>query len=145
MANILLYFGAGLDFSPLRMKRYKQFQIFVFVDALTKQQHYEPGTLGYEFSANRETFIASIAVKASKYDYKLIWIHGNELVFTNKERRLVYYIDTTVEDAIEDPKISDIMHTADFLHTRGFNPFMHGLTTEHLNPNRFKTISDLLC
>ena len=144
----LAYFGAGWDFKPIRdfgINRkgllaedgaYNKFNHFIFIDALPKLSHYEPGMSGYEKSKNKEALIKTLKNEALKYSMTLKKRTGNMLTFLseNKDIKIQYYINTTVEEALNDPIIRNKLNKVKWLHEEGFHPYAYGLKVGDL-PN----------
>ena len=101
----LLYFGAGWDFKPVSEPIYSKFNHFIFIDSLPKLSHYEPGMPGYEKSKNNEAFIKTLKKYALKHHLRLTNIKNNLLTFRSDKIKLEYYINTTVNEALDDPII----------------------------------------
>ena len=68
------YFGAGWDFSPVTNPIFEKFNHFIFIDALPKLSHYNPGQCGYEKSKNRRALLKTLRSEALKHDMKFISI-----------------------------------------------------------------------
>jgi len=132
MRNILFYFGAGWKFYPLRMKDYSWIDHFVFVDALPNLAYYTSDQAGYEKSKDRDSFIRAIVKEAKKKGFDQNDISDDHLIFGDKKGRLLdYYINTTVQNALDDPILNDLIKKAKWVHIQGFNPFINGLKVEH--------------
>ena len=64
----------------------------------------------------------------------MINIDNNLLTFKNNKINLEYYINTTVEDSLNDPDIRKKLNKAVWLHKDGFLPHQYGLKVGYL-PN----------
>ena len=146
----LVYWGSEFDMKPLSNPLFKSFNHFIFIDALPKLQHYKPHQVGYKYSKDREAFVKTIIRRATKKKYKLIRgrDEGNHLVFKNPDgKTLDYFINTTVEESLNDPVIKDMFKTVRWIHNEGFNPFSFGLTIELVNtlmPNTYRNLAALM-
>jgi len=125
--HTLLYFGAGWDFKPVSEPIYSKFNHFIFIDSLPKSSHYEPGIPGYEKSKNKEAFIKTLKKYALKHHLRLTNIKNNLLTFRSDKIKLEYYINTTVNEALDDPIIRKKINKAKWLHENGFYPYDFGL------------------
>ena len=130
----LLYFGSGWDFRPTSNPIHKKFDHFIFIDSLPKLAHYEPGMPGYEKSKDRTSFINTLKNGASRYGYVLSSMEDDPLTFINGKKKLEYYINTTVTEALDDPIIRKKINKAKWLHVKGFHPHSYGLKVGDL-PN----------
>ena len=101
----LVYFGAGWDIKSTNKQIFKKFNHFIFVDSLPKLSHYEPGMSGYEKSKDEDSLINTLKNNASRSGYKLRSIEGNLLTFIKGNKRIEYYMNTTVTAALDDPII----------------------------------------
>ena len=145
----LVYFGAGWDMQPLSKPLFKSFNHFIFIDALPKIPHYKPNQPnGYKHSKDRESFVNAITKGTSRRKYKVISDKGNHLVFENPEgKTLDYFINTTVEESLNNPVIRKMFETVRWIHVKGFYPFEYGLTTEIMNtlmPNMYQNLAALM-
>ena len=146
----LVYWGAGWDMKPLSKPIFKSFNHFIFIDALPKLPHHTPNQHGYKDSKDRESFVYAITRGTSRRKYKLISgrDEGNHLVFQNPEgKTLDYFINTTVEESLNDPMIRKMLKTVRWIHVAGFWPSEHGLTRELANtlmPNRYRNLAALM-
>ena len=125
--HTLLYFGAGWDFKPVSKSIFSKFNHFIYIDSLPKLSHYEPGMVGYEKSKNEEAFINTLKKEAVKYKLKLVNKRNNLLTFKSDKIKLEYYINTTVEEALENHNIRKKINKAIWLHEDGFYPYDFGL------------------
>ena len=123
----LLYFGAGWDFKPISDPTYTKFNHFIFIDALPKIPHYEPGMRGYEKSKDETSFINTLKKTATQYGLKFIRKNKNLLVFKNDKIKLEYYINTTVEESLNNKTIRNKLNKVKWMHMEGFNPYEYGL------------------
>ena len=89
--NSITYYGADWEYKSVGNEIYGKFNHFIFIDALPKLSHYEPGMSGYN--------------EAMGYNLKLISNNGNLLTFKNEKIKLEYYINTTVEEVLLNPNI----------------------------------------
>ena len=122
----LVYFGAGWDFKPVSDSTYSKFNHFVFIDALPKLSHYEPDMFGYEKSKDRRSFIKTLKKYAEEHNMILTSIRKNLLTFKNGDRRIEYYINTTVEEALNNKTIRRKINKAKWVHEEGFWPYAYG-------------------
>jgi hypothetical protein len=143
IAPTLVYFGAGWDMLPLNMKDYSKFAKYLFIDALPKLSHYNPDQSGYEFTKDEDSYIRKLKVEASKKGYKFINRLGDVLTFTKGDKTLEYHINTTVQEAIDDPYLSKQLRYAKFIHIKGFSPMEFGLKISRDMPNMFKNLAEL--
>ena len=132
--HTLLYFGAGWDFKPTSNPTYKKFNHFIFIDSLPKLSHYEPGMSGYEKSKDENSFINTLKNNASRYGYILCSIEGNLLTFIDGNKKIEYYMNTTVSESLDNPIIRKKMNEAKWVHEKGFYPYEYGLKVGDL-PN----------
>ena len=118
------------------MKIYDKFDHFIFIDALPKLQHYDEDQAGYKKCKDEKTMIKTLTDKITKknYNYKLTNIKDNLLTFEKGDRKLEYYMNTTVQDALNDRKIRKKINKAKWLHVNGFHPHEYGLNVGDL-PN----------
>ena len=114
----MAYFGPGWDFDFIRNfginrkgkksvnkgLNYNKFSDFILIHALPKIPHYDPDQAGYNKSKNEEVFIETLKNEASKYGITLMRKTGNMLTFLskNKDLKIQYYYNTTVEEALND-------------------------------------------
>ena len=103
--NTLVYFGAGWDFEPVSNSLHSKFNHFIFIDALPKLSHYEPGQPGYEKSKDRRSLIKTLKKSALEHNMILTSIRKNLLTFKNGNIKLEYNIDATVEEALTNKTI----------------------------------------
>jgi len=144
--QLLLYFGAGWDMTPLNFvkltngkKITKQtVNKFVFVDALPKLSHYSPDQIGYTKSNNEKNFIGEIERNITLLGWTIVHKRKDKNIITytlSRNRRnvkLCYIINTTVEEFIN--KYPSVLKKVTHLIKKGFNPFAYGLILENL-PN----------
>ena len=141
--STLVYFGAGWDMLPLNMKDYAKFTKFLFIDALPKLSHYNPDQAGYEFAKDEESYIRKLKIEASKKGYRFVNKVGDKLTFDKGGKTLEYHINTTVQEAIDDPYISKQLKHAKFIHIKGFSPMEFGLKISRDMPNMYKNLAEL--
>ena len=130
----LVYFGVGWDIKSANKQIFKKFNHFIFVDSLPKLSHYEPGMAGYEKSKDEDSLINTLKNNASRSGYKLRSIEGNLLTFIKGNKKIEYYMNTTVTEALDDPIIRKKMNEAKWVHEKGFHPYEYGLKVGDL-PN----------
>lgn len=107
----LMYFGAGWDMKPLTKKDYRPFKRFIFIDALPNLSHYQPNQAGYANARDRQSFVSKITEKALQKKFKLCEDEGYHLRFLGPNGRYIdYYINTTVQDSLADPALSQIIY-----------------------------------
>jgi hypothetical protein len=140
----LVYFGAGWDMSALGKKDFKRFGRHLYIDALPKIPHYEENQAGYAKGKDLVSFMHAIATSIKKYKWDGVFNQsGNQWIFKLRDGRYVeYWINTTVEDALNDSYLRGEIWNAKWLHNKGFFPFEYGLTVDHI-PNTFKTLANL--
>jgi len=124
---ILVYFGAGWDFTPIDNPLFSKFNHFIFIDSLPNLSHYYPGSSGYEKSKDRTTLIKTLKNEALKFKLRLISIRNNLLTFKNDRIKLEHYINTTVEEALTNTTIRKKINKAIWVHEDGFSPYAFGL------------------
>lgn len=138
----IVYYGAGWDFRPVNMQLFQKINHFIFIDALPKLQHYQPNTVGYNYSKDRKTFINTLINTAKSKGYKLDSIKKDLLTFTKKDKKIEYYINTTVEDSLKNPAIRKKINKAIWVHQAGFFPYAYGLKAGDL-PNLKENMAKL--
>ena len=123
----LVYFGSGWDFKPVTNHIYRKFNNYIFIDSLPDLPHYKPDTYGYERCKSRRSFIKTLTEGAKRVGLRRTSIRGELLTFKNDEIKLEYYINTTVQKALETRNIRRKLDKAIWIHVSGFNPYEYGL------------------
>jgi hypothetical protein len=135
----LIYFGAGWD-ANIIWKSPDSITRYVFVDALPDTPHYNPGQNGYPYAKDRPSFIRSISLAICRAGQLISYYEdGNKLTFIINDGRVIktiyYYINTTVQQFVNNEANQDLLNSVLFYHEKGFNPIEYGLqVTKHL-PN----------
>lgn len=123
----VLYFGAGLDMSPLSNRKYKKHNRFLFVEQRPKITSLAPGIPGYEPTKDPASMLASVKEAALTKGFKYTGRVGNLLKFEKGYRTLEYWMSTTLEEAQKKPEIAQRIRSAKCVHVRKFDPWANGL------------------
>jgi len=124
----VVYFGAGLDMSPLSNRKYKKHNRFLFVEQRPKITSLAPGIPGYEPTKDPASMLASVREAALSKGFKYTGRVGNLLKFEKGYRKLEYWMSTTLEEAQKKPEIAQRIKSAKCVHVRKFDPWANGLS-----------------
>jgi hypothetical protein len=102
--------------SFLRTKKLEHIQHFVCIDALPKVPHYDPGQRGYNDNKDEPSFLARLDREVHKKggvkcpspndENHVVYIKKSK---TGPSRRVDYYYNMKVEDAVGDDRILPIV------------------------------------
>ena len=96
--------------------KYKKFDRFILIDALPK---------------DKESFIKAITTSAKRHGLKSTDINRNLLTLEKGNVKVEYYINTTINEAFDNPTIRKKLNKVKFTYMKSVHPATLGLEPEY--------------